>query len=490
MVQTGNVNYPCRVCKTKREDFHKIVRGPEFRTADSKGECIYTSTDSAFHIPKIHCYDGDIYLKTPSDILHTMVGICRYLHEFTLEMMKHYTKKAVNTRRRAVSSSSQSEPLIPSCHKKAISEKYLLQKQRSLPDFKKLEKQFHETMANIPRYSEFRGKTMKRFDDYTNITGLTGSDIIQIVQMIPVALQTKVDIPWFPNADLLNGLTATISCYIEILMVFKSTAIREDEFDEIRELLTRFNELANRFLSPFSKSRLKFPKFHLHNHYITWIREYGCPMNWDTGTFESFHKTVAKNPYKRTNNRNIISQMHKIVRRDRMILRQTGVKLNCKDVSHIPKLLGKPLKTSPTELCISLQRLQAILAEEGCKRVMFHDAVRVRNAIDEENSYSVLNRRSFIQVLNSTEGPWYARIEEIIQCLDSETIIILLRTFEVLRNKTSLTFGELLKWRRDPGAESPQYAWIDTVKLDDLIATRMHIVSLRNNTFLCTNHFF
>jgi hypothetical protein len=53
----------------------------------------------------------------------------------------------------------------------------------------------------------------------------------------------------------------------------------------------------SRVFRALNPSRLNFLKFHELRHFPRLIRLYGNPMNWDTGTMESFHRPIVKKTY-------------------------------------------------------------------------------------------------------------------------------------------------------------------------------------------------
>jgi hypothetical protein len=82
--------------------------------------------------------------------------------------------------------------------------------------------------------------------------------------------------------------------------------LRAEEFTEssLGDLLAQIKLLQTsiiRVFGPYSPTKLATPKVHSLIHFPMFIRLYGAPRNWDTATFEMFHKTAAKLPWLRVN---------------------------------------------------------------------------------------------------------------------------------------------------------------------------------------------
>jgi hypothetical protein len=85
-----------------------------------------------------------------------------------------------------------------------------------------------------------------------------------------------------------------------------NTLLRQEDFTEasLLELEVQIKLLQECMVDTFglySSSGLATPKMHCLVHFPRFIRLYGAPRNWDTGTYELFHKLAAKLPWLRTN---------------------------------------------------------------------------------------------------------------------------------------------------------------------------------------------
>ncbi|RHZ78923.1 hypothetical protein Glove_154g23 [Diversispora epigaea] len=71
---------------------------------------------------------------------------------------------------------------------------------------------------------------------------------------------------------------------------------------------------------PYSRSKLKFPKFHSWIYHIfKSIRQFGIINGYTTETYESLHKNFVKIPYRMSNKKNVEDQIMKTLKRQDII---------------------------------------------------------------------------------------------------------------------------------------------------------------------------
>jgi hypothetical protein len=109
------------------------------------------------------------------------------------------------------------------------------------------------------------------------------------------------------NSNIYSN-THQVHAALAALNTVMQTLYKNDEFTE--EILVQLDRdidaLQGKWVTaflPYAITHLQIPKFHALKHMVLFIRMYGSPKNWDTGTYELFHKQAAKIPYKHTNHR-------------------------------------------------------------------------------------------------------------------------------------------------------------------------------------------
>jgi hypothetical protein len=83
--------------------------------------------------------------------------------------------------------------------------------------------------------------------------------------------------------------------------LLRADEFRETDLQNLDVQVRLLQSSIRRVFGKYSASDLATPKLHSLIHFSLFIRMYGAPRNWDTSTFELFHRTAAKLPWNRIN---------------------------------------------------------------------------------------------------------------------------------------------------------------------------------------------
>jgi hypothetical protein len=142
-------------------------------------------------------------------------------------------------------------------------------------------------------YSAFRV-----FSDASTMKGFTSTNYLVLMQLLPCAIgwrggviSDRVKRDQVQKAlRLFNSVFKTLT---------KSSSFSEDDLVSLDADCFNLQEAWKVAFPGFSIK----PKFHAVVHFSFYIRLFGSPKNWDTETYELFHKAAAKIPWKQSNHK-------------------------------------------------------------------------------------------------------------------------------------------------------------------------------------------
>jgi len=127
----------------------------------------------------------------------------------------------------------------------------------------------------------------------SDLTSLEASHYVTIMQLLPLAI-----------ADICYEEYVQLACdWVDIFKLSCSSFFFESS---LNELDTKIKSWANSFVEIFGEdvSDGNFPKFHLFVcHFVNFIRRFGNPMGFHSGTWEGFHVRAIKAPFKKSNHK-------------------------------------------------------------------------------------------------------------------------------------------------------------------------------------------
>ena len=100
-----------------------------------------------------------------------------------------------------------------------------------------------------------------------------------------------------------------LSAFLELCYIFHRNAITADALDQAKEHLSRFHELRQIFIDTGTRAHTSLPRQHALTHFITSIIDFGSPNGLCSSITESRHITAVKEPWRRSNRFNALSQM-------------------------------------------------------------------------------------------------------------------------------------------------------------------------------------
>ncbi|RHZ76054.1 hypothetical protein Glove_207g35 [Diversispora epigaea] len=106
----------------------------------------------------------------------------------------------------------------------------------------------------------------------------------------------------------------------KMYMMSRSEIFTESDLENFRKDTFEWAKLFVEIFKPYSRSKLKFPKFHLWIYHIfESIRQFGIINGYTTETYESLHKDFVKIPYRMSNKKNVEDQIMKTLKRQDII---------------------------------------------------------------------------------------------------------------------------------------------------------------------------
>jgi hypothetical protein len=89
-----------------------------------------------------------------------------------------------------------------------------------------------------------------------------------------------------------------IMCLVSLNDTLRKTEFTRADLAMLKAQVRDVQDSMKKTFGKYSKTLLANPKIHSLDHFPEWIVLYGAPCGWDTATFEQFHKTAAKFPWK------------------------------------------------------------------------------------------------------------------------------------------------------------------------------------------------
>lgn len=154
---------------------------------------------------------------------------------------------------------------------------------------------------------ERRGLAYRYFSSVDHDGSWTGDDYIALLQQLPFVVGTDATI--IPDGTARRAFLQACKATRTILVVLKHLTPSEDNVNTLHEAAKRLGPLldgAASGLSEVARGELMTnarPKVHALLHFRYFIRRYGSALNFDTGTFELFHKVVVHQLFARDANR-------------------------------------------------------------------------------------------------------------------------------------------------------------------------------------------
>ncbi|RHZ82081.1 hypothetical protein Glove_114g4 [Diversispora epigaea] len=106
----------------------------------------------------------------------------------------------------------------------------------------------------------------------------------------------------------------------KMYMMSRSEIFTESDLENFRKDTFEWAKLFVEIFKPYSRSKLKFPKFHSWIYHIfESIRQFGIINGYTTETYESLHKDFVKIPYRMSNKKNVEDQIMKTLKRQDII---------------------------------------------------------------------------------------------------------------------------------------------------------------------------
>ena len=128
----------------------------------------------------------------------------------------------------------------------------------------------------------------------------TADDMLALLQQMHYAVGTGNKV--IPQEAVRHAFVAACSALVKLVLILKKRVVKEAELVFFDEQVKRFPALLAviSLALPVSKRpELAIPKLHSLVHLTFFIRRYGAALNFDSGTFERFHREVVVSPYDR-----------------------------------------------------------------------------------------------------------------------------------------------------------------------------------------------
>ncbi|KAF5332268.1 hypothetical protein D9611_007993 [Ephemerocybe angulata] len=106
-----------------------------------------------------------------------------------------------------------------------------------------------------------------------------------------------------------------LASFLDLCYIFRRNAITASAIEEAKVKLARFHELREVFVEVGARTHCSLPRQHALSHFIHSIIEFGSPNGLCSSITESRHITAVKEPWRRSNRYNALSQMLVIINR-------------------------------------------------------------------------------------------------------------------------------------------------------------------------------
>ncbi|KAJ7238115.1 hypothetical protein B0H12DRAFT_1204309 [Mycena haematopus] len=173
------------------------------------------------------------------------------------------------------------------------------------------EKRALEIIQDIDRrisaVPEFPG--LRRFPDGRDFSQWTGDDSKALMKIYLAA------VAGYLPSDMIKCLSA----FMDFCYLVRRNAISSPDLSKIQDALNRFHEYRQIFIDSGVRVDISLPRQHSLVHYIRSIRLFGSPNGLCSSITESKHIKAVKEPWRRSNRFNALSQMLRtLVRLDKL----------------------------------------------------------------------------------------------------------------------------------------------------------------------------
>ncbi|RHZ81799.1 hypothetical protein Glove_117g343 [Diversispora epigaea] len=189
----------------------------------------------------------------------------------------------------------------------------LLQKQDS-----SLVNKIDDRLSKIPRFQKFQMFT----NGLQSISRMTAKEyrILMKVMVFVVDNLYKENENNVENFVENKKLLEVYAKWNKMYMMSRSEIFTESDLENFRKDTFEWAKLFVEIFKPYSRSKLKFPKFHSWIYHIfESIRQFGIINGYTTETYESLHKDFVKIPYRMSNKKNVEDQIMKTLKRQDII---------------------------------------------------------------------------------------------------------------------------------------------------------------------------
>ncbi|KAF6755243.1 hypothetical protein DFP72DRAFT_811830 [Ephemerocybe angulata] len=140
---------------------------------------------------------------------------------------------------------------------------------------------------------------LRRFADGRNFAQWTGDDSKALMKVYLAAIAGHVP----------NEMVQCLSVFLDMCYIFRRNAITITAIKKAQQLLTKFHELREVFVTSGTRSHTSLPRQHALSHFIPSIIDFGSPNGLCSSITESRHISAVKEPWRRSNRFNALSQM-------------------------------------------------------------------------------------------------------------------------------------------------------------------------------------
>jgi hypothetical protein len=120
---------------------------------------------------------------------------------------------------------------------------------------------------------------------------------IQFLIFLQLAFIVGFDEAILPEA-IAQEVHTVIMCLVSLNDTLRKTLFTLADLDDLAVQVGDLQDCLKKTFGKYSKTELANPKVHSLEHFPEWIALYGAPCGWDTATYEQFHKTAAKFPWR------------------------------------------------------------------------------------------------------------------------------------------------------------------------------------------------
>lgn len=167
-------------------------------------------------------------------------------------------------------------------------------------------------LSKIPRFQE-----LKRFTKgLQSIARMTAKEYRALMKVMVFVVDNlykgnKNNVENFVENQKLSEVFAK---WNKMYMMSRLEIFTESDLENFRRNTLEWAELFVEIFKPYSRSDLKFPKFHSWIYHIfESIRQFGAVNGYTTETYESLHKSFVKIPYRMSNKKNVEDQIMRTV---------------------------------------------------------------------------------------------------------------------------------------------------------------------------------